>query len=175
LARIAPEAPVAVLDLGTGSGAIALAVAHERPRARVTAVERDPAALAVAHRNAARLGLAVEFLAGDWFAPVAGRRFDVVVANPPYVAADDPHLGQGDLRHEPRAALTAGIDGLADLSRIATAAPAHLVPGGWLACEHGADQGPAVRALFATAGLVEPTTVADPGGRPRVTLGRMAP
>jgi release factor glutamine methyltransferase len=175
LDRLPAAADAAVLDLGTGTGAVALAIARERPRARVAAVERDPAALEVARRNAARLGLAVELLHGDWFAPVTGRRFDLVVSNPPYVAEGDPHLERGDVRHEPRMALAAGRDGLAALRVIARDAPAHLLSGGWLVCEHGAEQGPAVRTLFATAGLAGPTTAEDLGGRPRVTAGRMAP
>ena len=140
LARI-PERG-AVLDLGTGSGAIAITLACERPDAQVTATDASEAAVAVARKNASRLGAErVTFACGSWFAPVAGRRFDVIVANPPYVAAADPHLGQGDLRFEPRGALTdESADGLASLRQIAADAAAHLNSDGWLLLEHGYDQ-----------------------------------
>jgi release factor glutamine methyltransferase len=171
LLRIGADAAARVLDLGTGSGAIALALKRERPAAAVTAVERSPAALALARRNAARLRIALELLEGDWFAPVAGRRFDLVVSNPPYVASADPHLAA--LAHEPRAALAAGPDGLDDLRRIIAAAPAHLVPGGHLLVEHGADQGPAVRGLLTAAGFGGVRTATDGAGRARVGMGTM--
>lgn len=171
LRRIPDDAPTRVLDLGTGSGAIALALKHERPRALVTALERSPAALAVARGNAARLGLALELIEGDWFGPLAGRRFELIVANPPYIAADDPHLAA--LGHEPRAALVAGTAGLDDLERIIAAAPAHLVPGGGLVVEHGADQGPAVRDLLAAAGFDGVRTATDGAGRARISMGTM--
>ena len=129
--------PAALLDLGTGSGAIALALKRHLPQARVVAVERSAAALAVAQRNALKLGLEVELRHGLWFAPVAGERFDVVVANPPYVREDDPHLQQGDVRFEPRSALIAGADGLESIRAIAREAPAHLNRGGRLLLEHG--------------------------------------
>ncbi len=173
LQRLPAGGAARLLDLGTGSGAIALALKHERPDAMVTAVERSPAALAVARRNAARLALAVELLEGDWFGPLAGRRFDAIVANPPYVASADPHLAA--LGHEPRAALVAGADGLDDLHRIIAAAPAHLVPGGWLLVEHGADQGPAVRSSLVAAGFAEVGTATDGAGRARVGMGTMPP
>jgi len=173
LQRIPVGTAARLLDLGTGSGAIALALKHERPDAAVTAVERSPAALAVARRNAHRLRLEVELLEGDWFAPLGGRRFDAIVANPPYVARADPHLAA--LRHEPLAALTAGADGLDDLRRIVAAAPAHLAPGGWLLVEHGADQGRSVRELFAAAGFDRVGTAADGAGRARVGMGTMPP
>jgi release factor glutamine methyltransferase len=173
LQRIPADATVRVLDLGTGSGAIALALKHERPRAQVTAVERSPAALAVAQRNAQRLGLDLELVAGDWFASLGGRRFDAIVSNPPYVASADPHLVA--LGHEPLAALVAGADGLDDLRRIIAAAPAHLAPDGWLLVEHGADQGPAVRALLAAAGFDGVGTATDGAGRARVGMGTMPP
>lgn len=176
LARIDPALPARVADLGTGSGAIALAIAAERPLARVLATDRSPPALAVARRNAASHGLdgRVEFRAGDWFVPLAGEVFDVVASNPPYVADGDPHLARGDLRFEPPGALASGHDGLDDIRRIISAAPAHLAAGGWLLLEHGHDQGPAVRALLSEAGFDGVATVADLEGRDRVSVGRAA-
>jgi release factor glutamine methyltransferase len=174
LERLRPLARPRVLDLGTGSGALAVALGHERPDAVITAVERDPAALAVAQRNALRHGVTLEALAGEWFGPVAGRRFELIVSNPPYLAADDPHLAVGDVRAEPRTALVAGPEGLDDLAHLAAHAPAHLAPGGWLLLEHGATQGPAVRALLEAAGFTAVTTLPDAAGRPRVGAGRMA-
>jgi release factor glutamine methyltransferase len=172
LERIAAQADCAVLDLGTGSGAIALAVKRHRPRARVTAVDASDAALAVARANAARLGLAVEFRLGRWFAALEGERYELIVANPPYVAAGDPHLEQGDLRFEPRGALVGGADGLDAIRAIAAQAPAHLNPGGWLLVEHGFDQAKAVRACFERAGFETVETRRDLSGNPRVTSGR---
>ena len=171
LAGLPPDAALAVLDLGTGSGAIAIALAHERPRWRVTAVDRSAAALAVAARNCTRHAVVIELLEGRWFAPVAGRRFDLVVANPPYVAPGDPHLAA--LAHEPREALVSGDEGLADLAAISAAAPAHLVPGGRLLLEHGADQGPTVRRMLERAGFDGVRTATDGAGRPRVGMGTM--
>lgn len=163
----------AVLDLGTGSGAIALALAAERPDAAVSAVEASAAALAIARANAASAGIAnVSFLQGDWFAPVADRRFDCIVANPPYLAESDPHLA--GLGHEPRGALVAGPTGLEALADIVKSAGGHLRPGGWLLLEHGAGQGAAVRSLCAAAGLLDPRTLADLAGLDRVTLARRA-
>lgn len=163
----------ALVDLGTGSGAIALALKTEQPGWQVTATDRSAAALAVAGRNAARLGLAVEFLHGDWYAPLAGRRFDVIVGNPPYVAPDDPCLTGDGLRCEPHTALAAADAGLADLALIAAGAAPHLLPGGWLLLEHGAGQGEAVRALLTAGGFVAVESHADLAGRPRVTLGQL--
>ena len=162
-----------VVDLGTGSGCIAIAIAHERPAAKVTAVDTSSPALALARENAAALDVDVEFLQGDWFAALGGRRFDLIVANPPYVAADDPHLRQGDLRFEPRAALAAGADGLTDLRRIAGAAPTYLRPGGWLLLEHGYDQAEACRDLLHNAGFAELVFRADVAGLPRIAGGRL--
>jgi release factor glutamine methyltransferase len=159
-----------VLDLGTGSGAIALAIAQSHPGAIVSAVEASPAALSVARGNGARLGLAVEWLAGDWFEPMCGRRFELIVANPPYVAESDPHLPA--LRHEPRSALVAGADGLGDLRRIAAAAPDHLVDGGWLLLEHGHEQAEAVQRLLREQGLRDIATRRDLAGLPRCSGGR---
>lgn len=162
-----------IADLGTGSGAIGLALASERPDATVVLVDASPAALAVAERNRARLGLAnASVRLGSWYAPLAGARFDVVVANPPYLAADDPHLASPELGHEPRGALVAGGDGLDDVAALADGALAHLVPGGRLIVEHGATQGDAVRHRFAQAGLVDVTTARDLGGHERATTGR---
>lgn len=181
-----------VLDLGTGSGAVALAIAHERPLARVLATDRSRAALDVARRNAQRLGLAnVAFARGDWYAAlraknVGGRGspalarpdekaippFDVIVSNPPYVAEADPHLGKGDLRFEPRRALTAGPDGLEALRIIVGEALQLLAPGGWLAVEHGYDQAGCVRALFDDAEFGEFTVARDLAGIVRVAAGR---
>jgi release factor glutamine methyltransferase len=161
--------PTTVLDLGTGCGAIALAIKRHLPAARVVAVERSAAALAVAARNAMRLGLELELRHGLWFGPVAGERFDLVVANPPYVAEGDPYLAQGDLRFEPRSALVAGADGLDALRDIARAAPAHLNPGGWLLVEHGLGKDEAVRALLREAGLEDVRTWPDLSGIARVS------
>lgn len=161
-----------VLDLGTGSGAIALALKHSRPACTVFAVDASPAALAVARANARRLALDVEFRESDWFAAVAGERFDVLLSNPPYIAPGDPHLEQGDLRFEPRSALVAGEGGLQDLRRIAEAAPAHLSAGGWLLLEHGNEQGPAVRELLHRQGFADIATRRDLGGQERITGGR---
>lgn len=172
-----PEGPCDVLDLGTGSGAVAITLACERLQARVVAVDASAASLATARANAERLAPGrVEFLPGSWYAPVAGRRFDAVVANPPYVAAGDPHLAQGDLRFEPNAALTDGsADGLGSIRAIVAGAAAHLNPGGWLLLEHGYDQAPAVSALLGEAGFVQLGSIADLAGIPRVAAGRFAP
>jgi release factor glutamine methyltransferase len=165
----------AVLDLGTGSGAIALALAVEHPEARMTAVDRSPAALAVARGNALGTGLAaIEWLLSDWYAALEGRRFDLIVANPPYLAADDPALSNDGVCREPRSALVAGPGGLEDIAIIVAGAAAHLYPDGWLLVEHGALQSTAVQALFHGAGLAEVGTLQDFGGHPRVTLGRVA-
>ena len=175
-ARSGGQDRITVLDLGTGSGAIALSVAAERPGWRITAVDRSKAALGVARDNAARLGLGqVEFVEGGWFAPLAGRRFAVIASNPPYVAADDPVLGGDSLRHEPREALTPGLDALAALHDIIDAAPRHLLPGGALLLEHGATQGAAVRARLAARGYAGIVSHRDPAGHERVTEARLPP
>jgi len=162
-----------VLDLGTGSGAIALAIAAERPRARVVATDASAAALAVARDNAARLALTnVEFTHADWYDGVPGGAFDLVVSNPPYVAADDPHLSAGDLRFEPAGALASGVDGLAALRTIVGGAPARLARGGALAVEHGYNQSPAVQDLLREAGFSRITVRRDLAGIPRVAGGR---
>lgn len=172
LARMPRAEPLRVLDLGTGTGAIALAVASERPLADVTATDASAAALAVAGTNAREAGLPVRLLAGDWFAAVPRERFDLVLSNPPYIAEADPHLEQGDLRFEPRGALASGPDGLDAIRAITAGVPAHLAPGGWLLVEHGFEQGEAVRALFTAAGLEQVATERDLEQRDRVTLGR---
>jgi len=172
LVEIAVEKPAQrILDLGTGSGCLAIAVARELPQAQVTAVDASAAALAVARENAARHGATVRFVQGDWFAPLGGERFDLILANPPYVAEADPHLAQGDVRFEPRSALAAGPDGLEDIRRIAAAAAAHLHAGGRLVFEHGYDQAQAVAALLAQAGFVAIEQRRDLAGIPRVTGG----
>ncbi len=160
-----------VLDLGTGTGAIALALATERPGWTLVAVDSSPAAVALARENAARHGLdRVRIMASDWFEAVQGP-FDLIVANPPYIAAHDHHLGEGDVRFEPASALVAGNGGLDDLTRIIGAAVNHLTPAGLLMVEHGADQGQAVRRLFAGAGYQRVETLRDLSGLERVTLG----
>ncbi len=160
----------AVLDLGTGCGAIALALKRHRPAARVAAVDVSAAALEVARRNALRLGAQLELHQGRWFEPLAGERFDLVVSNPPYVAAGDPHLA--DLGFEPACALVAGPDGLDALRVIARDAPRHLVPGGWLLVEHGIGQEHAVRGLLQQAGLEALRSWPDLSGIARVAGGR---
>lgn len=160
-----------VLDIGTGCGAVALAIASERPEARIVATDIDAACVALARRNAERCGLAVRTLLADGFAGVT-ERFDVIVSNPPYVAAADPHLQRGDLRFEPRRALVGGATGVEFLARLIAEAPAHLQPRGWLAVEHGHEHGPAVTTLFQQAGFTQVETRRDIENRPRVTLGR---
>ncbi|HEY7739719.1 MAG TPA: peptide chain release factor N(5)-glutamine methyltransferase [Steroidobacteraceae bacterium] len=174
LAALTGIARPAVLDIGTGSGAIALAIARERPDAAVTAVDRSAEAVAVAAGNAGRLGIAnVRFLRGTWFGPVGGERFDLVASNPPYLAADDPALAA--LAHEPRPALVAGPTGLEALAQVCAGSPAVLVPGGTLVVEHGAAQGAAVRGLMSAAGFAGVATHGDLAGLPRATQGRTAP
>lgn len=160
-----------VVDLGTGCGAIALALKRQRPTARIVAVEASAAALVVARRNAVRLGLEVEFLHGEWLTPLGRERFELIVSNPPYVAEGDPHLAE--LRFEPRSALVSGPEGLDALRQIAAAVPAHLAPGGWLFLEHGLGQHFAVQELLRKAGLEEVTTWPDLAGIPRVTGGKV--
>ncbi len=149
LARIPQEESWHIADLGTGCGAIALAIAAERPKCRITATDISNNALAVARKNSERLALAnIEFRCGDWFAAAASRRFDVIVANPPYVAQESSHADQRGLQFEPRLALISGAHGIDALKTIVTHAPYHLKPGGWLLVEHGFDQACAVRQLM---------------------------
>jgi len=164
------QGPASVLDLGTGSGAVALAIKRHLPGARVVAVESSAAALVVARRNALKLNLDVDFRHGRWFAPVAGERFDLVVSNPPYVAEGDPHLP--DLRHEPASALVSGPDGLDAIREITSAAGLFLAPEGRLLLEHGAGQDSAVRSLLEKAGLDSVHTWPDLAGIGRVSGGK---
>ncbi len=162
-----------VLDLGTGTGAIALALASERPAWRVQACDAQPGAVALARANARTLGLTVDVRLSHWFSELPPACFDLVVSNPPYIASNDPHLSEGDVRFEPASALVSGPDGLDDLRLIIARAPDWLESGGWLAVEHGHDQSAAVSGLFAKAGFVAVQTHRDYGGRERLTLGRL--
>ena len=175
LAHFPAAPPFEALDLATGSGAIALALASERPHCRVTATDLSPAAVATARENSLRLRLRdrVSVLQGTWFEPSVGRRFDVIVCNPPYIATDDARVEPAVRRYEPPEALFSGPTGLEALQAIAAGAPGHLRPGGWLVVEHGDTQGEAVRALFETAGFQDVQTFRDLGGRERCTEGRL--
>lgn len=171
LVRIAVDREVRVADLGTGSGAIALAIARERPHAHVVATEASAAALEVARGNATRLDLRnVTFAPGDWCTALGAERFDIIVSNPPYISADDAHLGEGDLRFEPIAALASGRDGLDAIRKIVAAAGAHLVAGGWLLLEHGWDQASRVRSLLKVGGYADAETFRDGAGHERATV-----
>ena len=174
--QLAPATPQRVLDLGTGSGAIALALASERGGWQVTGVDRIAEAVALAERNRQRLKLNnAEFRQSSWFDGLAGERFDLILSNPPYIAADDRHLGEGDVRFEPLSALVAGVDGLDDIRQIIAQAPRHLQAGGWLLLEHGYDQAEAVRELLAAAGFTAVDSRRDLGGHQRISLGRWTP
>ncbi|MEO6969103.1 MAG: peptide chain release factor N(5)-glutamine methyltransferase [Rhodanobacteraceae bacterium] len=174
LQRIPIDAVSDIADLGTGSGAVALAIARERPRARIVATDASESALAVAQRNATKLGLRkVEFAQGDWVAALAdAREFDMIVSNPPYIAEGDPHLSQGDLRFEPRTALISGPDGLDAIRIVVRGARAHLRDGGWLLFEHGYEQGEAVRMLLEQSDYTQVFTTRDLEGRERVSGAR---
>ena len=163
--------PKSVLDVGTGSGAIALAIKRHRPEARVVATDASAAALEVARRNAGRFNLEIEFRHGRWFEPVAGERFEAIISNPPYVVIGDPHLAA--LPYEPRIALLGGADGLDGFRVLAREAPAHLLPGGWLLVEHGEGQHEAVRGLLEAAGLETTASWPDLAGIPRVSGGKL--
>jgi release factor glutamine methyltransferase len=174
IAAVGRIAAPRILDLGTGSGCVAVTLALELPGARVTAVDVSPAALDVARGNAARLGADLRFCAGDWFTALPeGERFDLVVSNPPYVAEGDPHLSEGDLRFEPSLALACGADGLSAIRRIVAEAPAHLAPGGALYFEHGYDQGEAVASLLADAGYRDIEQHRDLAGIVRASGGKI--
>lgn len=159
-----------VLDLGTGSGAIALAIQHQRPKAEVVAVDASAGALSTAQQNAQQLKLPVQFLHGSWLTPVTGQQFDLIVSNPPYIAEGDPHLTA--LTHEPITALTAGPDGLDDIRQIIRDAKSNLKPGGWLLLEHGYDQADAVSQLLTQAGYTQVQTRKDLGEQNRCTGGQ---
>ena len=175
LAHLPGDRNLDVLDLAAGSGAIALAIASERPRCRVVATDLAAAAVAATRENASRLGMGgrITVLQGTWFEPVRNRRFDLIASNPPYIATDDVRVEPGVRRHEPTAALFAGPTGLEALEVIAAGAPRHLRPGGWLVVEHGDTQGAAVRALFTAAGFEDVRTLRDLSGRERCTVGQL--
>jgi len=170
-----PDQSLRIADLGTGSGAIAITLALERPLAQVTAIDLSPGALAVAGRNATQLAARnIRFLLSDWFAVVPEEeRFDLIISNPPYIAENDPHLARGDVRFEPPLALRSGSDGLNAMRRIILEAPARLANGGWLLCEHGYDQSVAAQCLLRQAGLLEVASYPDLQGHPRVSGGRL--
>lgn len=172
LAHFGDKPGVRLLELGTGSGAVALALALELQSPEVTAVDRSREALLVAMTNAARLGASVSFVLSDWFSALEGDRFQLIVANPPYIAAGDPHLEQGDLRFEPRSALASGPEGLDDLMQIVSEAPHHLECGGFLFLEHGYDQASRVRSLLTDAGFASIASYRDLSGIERVTGGQ---
>jgi release factor glutamine methyltransferase len=168
-----PATPAALLDLGTGTGAIALALTSERPAWRLTGVDRVAEAVALAERNRARLNLNnASFVASHWFSALAGQRYQLIVSNPPYIAADDRHLAEGDVRFEPSSALVAGADGLDDIRLIIQQAPDYLEAGGWLLLEHGFDQAAAVRELLSARGFSAVESRRDLGGHERISLGR---
>ncbi|CBG88556.1 peptide chain release factor N(5)-glutamine methyltransferase [Citrobacter rodentium] len=172
LARL-PASPCRILDLGTGTGAIALALATERPDCVITAVDRMPDAVALAQRNAAHLAIGnVRILQSDWFSAVKGEQFDMIVSNPPYIDEQDPHLAEGDVRFEPLSALVAGDHGMADIVQIIAQARDFLSAGGFLLLEHGWQQGAAVREAFSRAGYQAVATCRDYGDNERITLGR---
>ncbi|PPJ41927.1 MULTISPECIES: peptide chain release factor N(5)-glutamine methyltransferase [unclassified Pseudoxanthomonas] len=174
LERLPADRPLRIADLGTGTGAIALSLASERPQAQVVATDFSADALAVARANGVSNAIAnVEFRHGSWFAPLQGEHFHLVASNPPYIADGDAHLTQGDLRFEPPTALSSGADGLEAIREIVGDASTHLMPGGWLLLEHGWDQGAAIRALMTAAGFVDVATETDLEQRDRVTLGRV--
>ena len=173
LNKVPADTTLQILDLGTGSGAIALAIAQQRPQTQVTAVDASQAALEVAISNSKQLHIAnIHFLLSDWFNNLKDTLFDVIVSNPPYIENNDTHLTQGDLRFEPSSALAAGADGLDDIRRIIDSCLVHLKPQGWLMLEHGYNQAAAVAHLMAQTGLVNIETFKDLGGNDRVTIGK---
>ena len=174
LAKNPTNKPCKILDLGTGTGAIALAIASQRPQAKVTAIDQSAEALTVAISNAQKLKISnVSFLQSDWFSALVDTKFDIIVSNPPYIAQGDPHLSQGDLRFEPISALASGQDGLDDIRRIIQHAPEHLKPQGWLMLEHGFDQAERVTTLMQQAGFGDIEHRYDLADITRVTLGRI--
>ncbi len=176
LLRLSPCMDVTVADLGTGSGAVAIALASERPRATILATDISDAALDVAKRNVKRFGMTkVRFAQGDWDQALGASRFDLIVSNPPYIEAGDAHLQRGDLRFEPQAALSSGDDGLDAIRRIVERAPAHLAPEGWLLFEHGWNQGLAAREILTRHGYRHVATADDLESRERVTRGMCPP
>ncbi|GAB7564318.1 peptide chain release factor N(5)-glutamine methyltransferase [Methylobacillus methanolivorans] len=176
LDRIRPDQQASVLDMGTGTGAIGITLALERPLTQVTILDNSEAALAVANTNTQQLSAHnVTALHSDWFNAVASQRFDLIVSNPPYIEAADRHLQQGDLRFEPLTALASGVDGLDDIRKIVAHAPEHLTPSGWLIIEHGYDQGSAVRTLFSSHLFASVHSMLDLAGHERITLGQLLP
>lgn len=176
LEKITKTAQARVLDLGTGTGAIALAIAKHYPNAQVTAVDFSENALSVAHENAEKLAIPnVSFVNSHWFSALNNQQFDLIVSNPPYIAEHDPHLTQGDVRFEPKSALTSGVDGLDDIHHIIAHAQHHLKPGGWLMLEHGYDQAQAVAELLAQAQFCHIGHRLDLAGIQRVTFGMVSP
>lgn len=171
LAKTPQGQPTKVLDLGTGTGAIALAIAKYRPDAQITATDASEGTLNIAKENARNLKIVnVQFVLGDWFTALDQQKFDVIVCNPPYIEQEDTHLSQGDLRFEPISALASGVDGLDDIRQVIHGAPQHLNIGGWLMLEHGYNQAKAVAALLLSTGFTEIETHKDLGGNDRVTL-----
>ena len=174
LAKISPQEKSQILDLGTGTGAIALAIAKHRPQALVTAVDASQAALDIAIENAQNLNITnVNFVLSDWFSALQGDKFDMIVSNPPYIETNDTHLKQGDLRFEPITALVSGMEGLDDIRAIISQAPQHLDPHGWLLLEHGYNQASKVAALLKQAGFTKIGHIKDLAGINRVTLGQL--
>jgi len=173
LAQLPADQPLRILDAGTGGGAIALALGHERPHWQVFANDRSPACLAVADKNATRLGVSnVHFFTGNWCEAIADQSLDALISNPPYIAEQDQHLAQGDVRFEPASALTAGTDGLDDLKQLAEAASRVLKPAGHIFLEHGFDQADKARILMKNNGLIDPTSARDLAGHERVSRAR---
>lgn len=172
LEKLAHHPAPRILDMGTGSGAIALAIASERPDADITAIDASPAALAIAQANGHRHQLKVNWLHSDWFSALENPRFDCIVSNPPYIEQHDAHLAQGDVRFEPASALSSGADGLDDLRHIISQAPNYLNKQAWLLVEHGYNQADAVRPLFRQAGFQSVASQVDLAGHPRVSYGQ---